>query len=125
MVGLQDFVPLARAAVLAHGELFPDHAVMESKALDIIALALSALLALYQRDAESGRLRPLSEDEVAAGRFTRGATTLEFANRPPLGSLVVSLKELRAAIETLREDALIAGRLSLTRRQQPRRHLRA
>src|SRR5258705_7038268 len=107
-----EFLPLARAAALAHDQLFPDQPVKESKALDIIALALSALIPLYHRDAESGLLRALSEDEMASGRFTRGATTLEFTKRAPLRFLVVSRVQLHEAIEKLREDALTAGRLS-------------
>ena len=79
-----DFLPLARAAALAHDQLFPEQEVKESKALDIIALALSVLIPLYQRDADSDGVRALSELELATGRFTRGATTLEFPNRPPL-----------------------------------------
>src|SRR3954465_2737255 len=102
MVALQDFIPLARAAAIAHDELFPDQQVKESKALDVIALALSVLIPLYQRDPENGSVRALSELEVATGRFTRGATTLEFATQPPLRSLVVSREQLYAAIESLR-----------------------
>jgi hypothetical protein len=124
MVGLQDFIPLARAAALTHDELFPDQQPKESKALDIIALALSVLIPLYQRDERSGVLRALAENELATGRFTRGATTLEFPNQPPLRSLVVSRDQVLAAIEALREDTLIAGRVSLTRRHQPFRYLR-
>lgn len=124
MVGLQDFIPLARAAAVAHDELFPDQQPKESKALDVIALALSALIPLYQRDEGSGVLRALGESELATGRFTRGATTLEFPNRPPLRSLVVSRDQLLAAVEAMREDVLIVGRVSLTRRHQPARHLR-
>ena len=116
MVELQEFVPLARAAALAHDQLFPGQPVKESKALDIIALALSALIPLYQRDLETGRLRALSESELSTGRFTRGATTLEFRDRSPLRSLVVSREQVFAAIEAVREDALLAGRVSLTRR---------
>ena len=110
-----EFLPLARAAALVHDQLFPEQ-VKESKALDIIGLALSALITLYHRDAESGMLRTLSENEMAAGRFARGATTLEFTNRAPLRFLVVSRVQLYEAIERLREDTLIAGRLSLTSR---------
>jgi hypothetical protein len=113
---LQDLIPLARAAAVTHDELFPDQQPKESKALDIIALALSALIPLYQRDEGTGAVRALGESEVSTGRFTRGATTLEFANRPPLRSLVVSRDQVRAAIEAMREDTLIAGRVSLARR---------
>lgn len=115
-----EFVPLARAAALVHHQLFPDQPVKESKALDVIALALSALIPLYQRDMESGSLRALGEPEVATGRFTRGATTLEFPNRPPLRFLVVSREQLYAAIQTMRDDSLVAARVGLTLRQKPR-----
>jgi hypothetical protein len=124
MVALQDFIPLARAAAIAHDELFPDQQPKESKALDIIALALSVLIPLYQRDEGGAVLRALGESELSTGRFTRGATTLESPNRPPLRSLVVSRDQLLAAIESMREDTHIAGRVSLTRRHQPSRYLR-
>jgi hypothetical protein len=114
-----EYIPLARAAALAHDRLFPDQPTKESKTLDVIALALSALLPLYQRDMESGALRTVSESDVAAGRFTRAATTLEIPNRPPLRFLVVSRGELPSAIEKLMGDALTAGRVSLTLRQSP------
>jgi hypothetical protein len=115
-----DYLPLARAAALAHDRLFPEQPLKESKALDVIALALSALIPFYQRDAEHGTLRHLDEAELVAGRFTRGATTVEFPDRAPLRFLVVSREALYAAIETLREDAPTAGRLSLTLRHRPR-----
>ncbi|HYR35973.1 MAG TPA: hypothetical protein VEQ87_16900, partial [Burkholderiales bacterium] len=73
-----DFIPLARAAALAHERLFPEQPSKDFKTLDVIALALSSLMPLYQRDMESGALRAVEEAELAAGRFTRGATTLEF-----------------------------------------------
>jgi hypothetical protein len=115
-----DFIPLARAAALAHERLFPEQPSKDFKTLDVIALALSALVPLYQRDMESGALRALGEAEIAAGRFTRGATTLEFPDRPPLRYLVVSREQLPAAIETLTNDSLLAARVSLTLRQSPR-----
>jgi hypothetical protein len=124
MAALQDYIPLARAAAISHDELFPEQEVKESKALDVIALALSVLIPLYQRD-DGGALHPLGENELATGRFTRGATTLEFPNRPALRSLVVSREQLHGAINALREDAVIIGRMSLTRRHQPARHLRS
>ena len=124
MVERHDFIPLARAASIAHDQLFPGQEVKESKALDIIALALSALIPLYHRDPESDTVKALSEDDLGNARFTRGATTLEWPSRPPLRSLVVSREQLYAAIEAMREDTLIAGRVSLVRRHQPARHAR-
>ena len=84
MSSATDFIPLARAAAIVHERLFPEHPGKDAKTLDVIALALSTLMPLYQRDMESGALHALAEAELAAGRFTRGATTLEFPDRPPL-----------------------------------------
>ena len=112
-----DFIPLARAASLAHERLFPDQPSKDFKTLDVIALALSSLVPLYQRDLATDALRRLDEAEIGAGRFTRGATTLEFTDRPPLRYLVVSRESLNGAIERLMGDALLAGRVSLTLRQ--------
>ena len=115
-----DYIPLARAAALAHDRLFPEHPTKDTKTLDVLALALSALMPLYQRDMQSGALRALGEQELSRGRFTRGATRLELANREPLRFLVVSLAELAAAIDKLARDSLAAARVSLTLRQSPR-----
>jgi len=122
MVERQDLIPLARAAALAHDHLFPDDPVKETKALDVIALALSVLIPLYHRNPQDDTVRALSESDLAHARFTRGATTLEWRNRPPLGSIVVSREQLYAAIRGMREDSLILGRMSLVRRQQPAKH---
>ena len=99
-----DFIPLARAAALVHERLFPGHGVKEAKTLDVIALALSALVPLYQGNVETGALTALAPEEIARGRFTRGAARLEFANRQALRFLLVSRPELSRAIETLVND---------------------
>jgi hypothetical protein len=117
---MADFIPLARAAALAHERLFPEQTSKDYKTLDVIALALSALIPLYQRDMESGALRAIAEGEITAGRFTRGATTLEFPNRPPLRFLVVSRESLAGAIQKLQDDSLLAARVSLALRQSPK-----
>ena len=120
MSSATDFIPLARAAAIVHERLFPEHPGKDAKTLDVIALALSTLMPLYQRDMESGALHALAEAELAAGRFTRGATTLEFPDRPPLRYLVVKRAELDRAARALMSDALTAARVSLTLRQSPR-----
>ena len=66
---------------------------------------------VYRRDERTEAVRQLSHAEVAAGRFTRGATRLEFRDRPPLRSLMVSREELPGALEALLRDSLAAGRL--------------
>jgi len=114
-----DYMPLPRAASLAHERLFPG-SVKEAKTLDVLALALSALVPLYQRDMETGELRPLSAEEVQTGRFTRGATRLEIPGREPLRFLAVPREGVEGALEKLAADALLAARVGLTLRQSPR-----
>jgi hypothetical protein len=114
-----DYLPLPRAASLAHDRLFPGTA-KEMKTLDMLALALSALVPLYLRDMESGALRPLSGEEVQMGRFTRGATRLEISGREPLRFLVVPRVRLDEALEKLAGDVVLAARVSLTLRHSPR-----
>ena len=120
--GYHDYLPLARAAALAHEHLYPDQPQKETKTLDVLALALSALIPLYQRDMENGALRVVTDEELHGGRFTRGATTVEFAHRPPMRFLVVGREPLLAAIQRLMGDSLVAARVRLTMRQAaPRR----
>ena len=112
-----DYIPLARAAALAYERLFPEQGTKDSKTLDMIALALSSVMTLYQRDMETDSLRRLEEGEIAAGRFTRGATTVEFPNKPPLRYLVVSREELPAAIEKLASESLAATLAAVQQRR--------
>lgn len=115
-----DFLPLARAAILAHGRVFPGQAAKDTKTLDVLALALSALTPLYRREDGTDEVSALGAAEVAAGRFTRGATRLEFPDRPPLGSLMVSRADLGAALEKLARDAQFAARLgAISSRRRP------
>jgi hypothetical protein len=99
-----EFIPLARAAALAHDRLFPGHGVKDAKTLDVIALALSALIPFYQGDVEKAAPEPLDAREIARGRFTRGATRLEFPDRAPLRFLMVARRELAPAIDALAKD---------------------
>jgi len=115
--GRVDHIPLARAAALAYERLFPEQGAKDSKTLDMIALALSSVMPLYQRDMETDALRRLDEAEIAAGRFTRGATTVEFANKPPLRYLVVSREDLPAAIERVMTDSLAATLAAVQQRR--------
>jgi hypothetical protein len=113
-----EFIPLARAAALAHDRLFPAQRVKDAKTLDLLALALSTVVPLYQRDMKTGALRALTEDDFASGRFTRGATRLEFADRPTLRFLLVSRQALFPAIETIAKDPTCPI-LKLCRRPPP------
>jgi hypothetical protein len=108
-----EYLPLARAAALVHARLFPQESAKDVKTLDLLGLAISALIPLYQRDMKSGAVRALEAADVARGRFSRGASRLEIAGRAPLRFLLVSCRELYPAIERLTKDArlhaLVAG----------------
>jgi len=108
-----EYIPLARAAALVHARLFPRESAKDVKTLDLLGLAISALIPLYQRDMKSGAVSALERADIARGRFTRGATRLEFAEREPLRFLLVSRRELYPAIERIAKDArlgaLVAG----------------
>jgi hypothetical protein len=112
-----EYMPLARAAALVHEQLFPEEKLKETKTLDLLALALSTVTPLYQRDEATGEVRPLSPEDIIEGRFTRGATRLEFPDRPTLRFLSVRRDALHGAMRKLVDDPLIAGRVSLTLRQ--------
>ena len=108
-----EYLPLARAAALVHARLFPRESTKDVKTLDLLGLAISALIPLYQRDMKSGAVRALEGADIARGRFTRGASRLEIAGRAPLRFLLVSCRELYPAIERITKDArlhaLVAG----------------
>jgi hypothetical protein len=100
-----EYLPLARAAALVHARLFPQESAKDVKTLDLLGLAISALIPLYQRDMKSGAVRVLEAADIARGRFSRGASRLEIAGRAPLRFLLVSCRELYPAIERITKDA--------------------
>jgi hypothetical protein len=102
-----ELVPLARAAALAYGRLFPGESVKDAKTLDLIAVAISALVPLYQQENEKSTPRRVAEADLARGRFCRGAARLEFPDRPPLRFLVVPRAALYAAMETIARDPIL------------------
>jgi hypothetical protein len=114
-----EFIPLARAASLAHARVFPGQSVREMKTLDVLALVLSTLVPLYQRESEKDAPRALDKAALAEGRFTRGATRLERAGRAPLRFLVVARRDLSSALEALAKDAAAISRISGLTRPPP------
>jgi hypothetical protein len=100
------YLPLWRAVAITHGRLFPEEPHSDPKLLDVIVLALSALIPIYRRDANGG-LHELLDTEIAARPF--GAENLE-----------VPLKEFERALGMLQVGSLEAARASLTLRQSPR-----
>jgi hypothetical protein len=102
-----ELLPLARAAALAYGRLFPGESVKDAKTLDLIAVAISARVPLYQQETEKSTPRPVAEADLARGRFARGAARLEFADRAPLRFLVVPRAALYGAIDAIAKDPIL------------------
>src|SRR2546426_10744485 len=113
---MADFIPLARAAALAHERLFPEQPSKDYKTLDVIALALSALMPLYQRDMESGALRALAEGEITAGNFTATEAHGVVPHPQPL-HVLVGLRALPPGAVRL---VLLVSVVVLGRRPTPR-----
>lgn len=77
--GLQDLVTLYEAAGHALARLLPAHVAASAGAvvsLDLVAIAISALVPVYKRDSASGELRRASAAELAKVKLTRGASAL-------------------------------------------------
>lgn len=102
--GATQFIPVARAAALLHNRLFPGQSAKEAETLDTLALALSAAVPMYLRDPDTGAMRAVDKAVIARGRFTRGATRLEFDEGAPLRFLLVSQRELEPALQSLAAD---------------------
>src|SRR5688572_7562528 len=111
-----EYLPLARAAALAHDRRFPGQRVKQATTRGQHALALSAKIALSQQDGGSAPPRRHSQEEISAGRLTRGAMRLEVPGRPPLRFLVVARRELEGSLEAIATDQLLA---TLNRQRPP------
>jgi hypothetical protein len=115
-----EYLPLPRAAALVYARLFPQDGVKDVKTLDLLGVAISARVSLYQRDMKSSAVRALKADEIARGRFARGASRLELPDRPPLTFLLVARAEFTSALEAVVRDPLLAAlRSTSTRPRRP------
>src|SRR5688500_18942460 len=114
------YLPLARAAALVHARLFTQECAKDVKTLDLLGLAISALIPPYQRDVKSGAVRALEGADIAGGRFARGASRLEVAGRAPLRFLLVSCRELYPAIERITKDARLHALVATSCWRRPR-----
>jgi hypothetical protein len=114
-----EYLPLPRAAALVYARLFPQDRVKDVKTLDLLGVAISARVSLYQRDMKSSAVRALKADEIAHGRFARGASRLELPDRPPLTFLLVARAEFYSALEAVVRDPLLATLRSTSTRPRP------
>jgi hypothetical protein len=87
-----DFIPLARAAALAHNRVFPGD-VREMK-MPTFSLALSPW---FRCTSERRGAPGARQGTIAAGRFHARRDAAGFAGLPPLRFLVVSRRGLSAA----------------------------
>ena len=114
-------LPLWRAVIVAHERIFPEVPDLDDRVLDVLALALTELMAIYTRDSVGEEPRRVTDEEICVGRFTATATRLEFANgRSPIANLTVSKLELDRALTMLKVESIERARVSLTLRQSPR-----
>ena len=111
-----EYLPLPRAAALVYARLFPQARVKDVKTLDLLGVAISAHIALYQREMRSGSVRALEADRIARGRFARGASRLELPGGEPLTFLLVSRAEFYRTIDAIARDPLLVATLSRPRR---------
>lgn len=106
----EDLLPLSIAARRTYARFFPYHAFDESDAgrtLDTVALALSALVPIYKRDSRDAPLEKVSEQELSAGQFAKGATRIDFADgRPAIEFLAIKRADLDVALKTLERSIL-------------------
>lgn len=105
-----NFIALSKAVARAHGRLFPEEPYKDPRTLRVIALALTELMPMYWRNAQTGERRELTEPELAAATFTPSAMEV----------LSVSKRRFEAALDTLQVTSLDQARVSLTMRQSPR-----
>ena len=104
MAETAEYIPLARAATLLYARLFPDDKVKDAKTLDLLAVAITARVPLYQQEVENGPVRKIADGDIARGRFTRGAARLEIPDRAPLRFLLVPRAALYAALDPMAAD---------------------
>ena len=102
-----EYLPLARAAALLYARIFPGDKVKDAKTLDLLAVAISARVPLYQQEVENGPVRKIDEGTIARGRFTRGAARLEIPDRAPLRFLLVPRAALYAAMDAIAADPIL------------------
>jgi hypothetical protein len=100
------FIQLSKAVTQAHRRLFPDEPTRDPKTLQVIALALTALIPIYRRES----VRELTEPELLAEKFTMEA----------MDELIVAQIRFEAALQTMQLESLDTARASLTLRQSPR-----
>jgi hypothetical protein len=101
-----EFIELGKAVARAHSKLFPDEPYRDPRTLQVIALAFTDLMPIYWAESR----RQLTEPELVPSRFTP----------PGMQALVVSLRRLEAALDTMQVASLDQARVSLTLRQSPR-----
>jgi len=97
---------MSKAVVQAHRRLFPDEPTRNPRTLQVIALALTALIPIYRRES----VRELTDPELEAEKFTLEA----------MEHLIVSQIRFEAALKTMQLESLDLARVSLTMRQSPR-----
>lgn len=101
-----DMVPLSSAAASAYLALGRQGGQIQvpDGVLDVVAIALAACIPIYgARDADE-LLRPLSDADVAGGKFVQGARRLHFPSgaAAPFTRLAVTAADLAQGLDRLK-----------------------
>lgn len=102
-----ELIPLAAAAARALGRLLPEHVANDRRSLEslnLVAVAISALIPVYSRSANSGIVQRVTEAELSAGRFADGAARFVLKSGVELPPLLVRQADADTAIEKLVAD---------------------
>ena len=98
-----ELVTLSSAAAHALSKLVPERVARSEeglRTLQLVAIAISALVSVYARDARSGALGQIGEAELRAGRFSPGAERFVAQSGQEL-ELLVQRTDVQSAIERL------------------------
>jgi len=98
-----EIIVLRDAAVRAHRELVGAGVEPPDGVLDVVAIALAACIRIFGARAAEETLHPLTDEEVAGGRFVHGAAQMQFGDgRRPFTQLAMRQSDLGDAIARLK-----------------------
>ncbi|OGA61540.1 MAG: hypothetical protein A3G81_06785 [Betaproteobacteria bacterium RIFCSPLOWO2_12_FULL_65_14] len=101
-------IPLPNAVTACFEHIFPGEKDRDKRLRDVIALALSELIAIYRTDGDGGLCKLTDAEIVAEGLL-----------RDP-GKLLVSRDDLERAMARLQGESLDTARVRLALRHSPK-----
>lgn len=97
------FIPLASAAARTYVALGQNETHLGDGVLDVVAIALAACMPIYGALEPEAPLQPLSDADMAGGKFIQGAAVLHFpSGAKSFTRLAVRAADLEDCIERLK-----------------------